>query len=283
MGVNIQRDAHIGMSHDILQGLDVHASIRHVRAEGVPEHMGRDVRQRLVRVQLLIFLHCPAHFILNVQGNLRAVVLIQHKKTAVPVDDHLCFHVLAAGEDILQALVNLVRHRNVAAAALGFGLLYIILAAALPGKLVIYPDFPPDKVKISLCQPAKLADTHPGSQQYHKLVVILAVGFILPDEIHPKCLMLLRHRNALLRIVGNHIDQFEVKGIPTDHIFIVRHLESRFDNAPNAGEGAVSLSVLVQLHDPFLRVRNLDVPDGTIVPAHQEVKYIYFSYHLESC
>ena len=129
---------------------------------------------------------------------------------------------------------------------------------------MIYPDFPPDKVKISLCQPAKLADTHPGSQQYHKLVVILAVGFILPDEIHPKCLMLLRHRNALLRIVGNHIDQFEVKGIPTDHIFIVRHLESRFDNAPNAGEGAVSLSVLVQLHDPFLRVRNLDVPDGTI-------------------
>ena len=62
----------------------------------------------------------------------------------------------------------------------------------------------------------------------------------------------------------NSIDQFEVKGIPADHILVVRHLESRFDNAPNAGKSTVSLSILVQFHDPFLRVRNLDVPDGTI-------------------
>ena len=96
-----------------LQGLDVHTSVRHVRAEGVPEHMRRDVRQRLVQVQLLILLHCPAHFILDVQGNLRTVVLVQQKKTAVPVDDRLRFHALAKGEDILQTPVNLVCHGNV--------------------------------------------------------------------------------------------------------------------------------------------------------------------------
>ena len=153
MGVNIQCDAHIGMSHDILQGLDVHASVRHVCTERVPEYMGRDVRQRLVRVQLLIFLHRPAHFILDVQGNLRTVVLVQQKKTAVPVDDRLRFHALAAGEDILQASVNLVCHGNVAAAALGFGFLHIILAAALPDELVIYPDFRPVKSRSAFVSP----------------------------------------------------------------------------------------------------------------------------------
>ena len=160
--------------------------------------MRRDVRQRLVRVQFLILLHCPAHFILDVQGNLRTVVLVQQKEPAVPVDDRFRLHALAAGENVLQAPVNLVRHGNVAAAALGFGFLHIILAAALPDKLVIYPDFSPGKVQISLCQPAELADTHSGSQQHYKLVVILAVGLVLPDEIHPKCLLFLCHGNALL-------------------------------------------------------------------------------------
>ena len=73
-----------------------------------------------------------------------------------------------------------------------------ILAAALSDELVIYSDFPPGKVQISLCQPAELADTHSGSQQHYKLVVILAVGLVLPDEIHPKCLLFLCHGNALL-------------------------------------------------------------------------------------
>ena len=63
--------------------------------------MGRDVRQRLVRVQFLILLHCPAHFILDVQGNLRTVVFVQQKETAVPVDDRFRFHALAAGKNIL--------------------------------------------------------------------------------------------------------------------------------------------------------------------------------------
>ena len=84
MSVNVQRDAHIGMPHDILQSLDVHTRVRHVRAAGMPEHMRRDVRQRLVRMQLLILL-CPAHFILDVQSGLRTVVLVQHDEAVVTV------------------------------------------------------------------------------------------------------------------------------------------------------------------------------------------------------
>lgn len=50
----------------------------------MPEHIRRDVRQRLVRMQLLILLF-PAHFILDVQSDLRTVVLVQHDEAVVTV------------------------------------------------------------------------------------------------------------------------------------------------------------------------------------------------------
>lgn len=50
----------------------------------MPEHIRRDVRQRLVWMQLLILL-CPAHCILDVQSDLRTVVLVQHDEAVVTV------------------------------------------------------------------------------------------------------------------------------------------------------------------------------------------------------
>ena len=45
MGVGIQRDADIRVTHDILQGLGIHAAFRHVGTEGMAAHMGRDLRK----------------------------------------------------------------------------------------------------------------------------------------------------------------------------------------------------------------------------------------------
>ena len=45
MGVGIQRDADIRVTHDILQGLGVHAAFRHVGTEGVAAHMRCDFRK----------------------------------------------------------------------------------------------------------------------------------------------------------------------------------------------------------------------------------------------
>lgn len=50
----------------------------------MPEHIRRDVRQRLVRMQLLILL-CLAHFILAVQSGLQTVVLVQRDEAVVTV------------------------------------------------------------------------------------------------------------------------------------------------------------------------------------------------------
>ena len=50
----------------------------------MPEHIRRDVRQRLIRMQLLMLL-CSAHFILDVQSDLRTVVLVQHDEAVATV------------------------------------------------------------------------------------------------------------------------------------------------------------------------------------------------------
>ena len=51
MGVHVQRHARVGVAYQVLQVLDVHAGVGVVCAECVPEHVGRDVGQGLVRVQ----------------------------------------------------------------------------------------------------------------------------------------------------------------------------------------------------------------------------------------
>ena len=66
MGVNIQRYADVRMTHDILQCLWIHSGFRHIRTEGVPAYMRGDVRQRAVRIKLLVLLHCPAHLVFDV-------------------------------------------------------------------------------------------------------------------------------------------------------------------------------------------------------------------------
>ncbi len=64
-----------------LQIFYVHSGVCHIGTERVAEHMGCDVRQRLIRVQLPVLLHSPAHFILNMQGYFWLIVLIQQKKS----------------------------------------------------------------------------------------------------------------------------------------------------------------------------------------------------------
>ena len=57
MSVDIPCNSSIRISHYILQVPDIHARIRHIGTECMAEHMGRDMGQWFVRVQLLVFLH----------------------------------------------------------------------------------------------------------------------------------------------------------------------------------------------------------------------------------
>ena len=45
MGIDVHGNARIGMSHQILKALDVHTGMGHLGTEGMPEHMGCDLRK----------------------------------------------------------------------------------------------------------------------------------------------------------------------------------------------------------------------------------------------
>ena len=52
VSVDIQRYLRIRVTHQVLQILDVHSGVRHIGAEGMPQHMGRDGGQRIVGMKL---------------------------------------------------------------------------------------------------------------------------------------------------------------------------------------------------------------------------------------
>ena len=45
VGIGVQRDADVHVTHDILQGFWVHTALGHVGAEGMAAYMGRDLRK----------------------------------------------------------------------------------------------------------------------------------------------------------------------------------------------------------------------------------------------
>ncbi len=125
MGVNIQHYAYIRVSHDILQVFNILTGTCHIRTESMAEYMGRDMRQRLIRVQLLVLFHRPTHFIFNMKGNFWLIVLIQQNEPSVTIHNHFRLKLLAVGKDIFQALVNFLRHGNKTASVLCLSFLHI--------------------------------------------------------------------------------------------------------------------------------------------------------------
>ena len=147
------------------------------------------MRQRSIRIKFLVILHCPTHFIFDMQRHFRLIIFVQQKKATVSVNNHFCFQLLTIDKDIFQASIDFFCHRNKAASALDLCFLNIILPATFSDKLMIHTDFPAIKIQITFCQATKLADTHPYSQQHDKFIIILCVGFILTDKAHPKFLL----------------------------------------------------------------------------------------------
>ena len=117
------------------------------------------------------------------------------------------------------------------------------------------------KIQILQGQTAEFADTHSCSQQHHKFIVVFGVALVLSDEVHPYLLLPLGQGDALLRIVDHHIRQLEIKRVAPHNFLVIGHLKSRFYNAPDAGQGAVALSFLLQFDHPTLSIRHLDIPD----------------------
>ena len=81
VGVDIQGDAGAGVSHEVLQTLDVDARPLQIRTEGMPQRMGRDGGQ-LVLVGVVIPVHHPLHHMLQMHGHLMVLLCFAF---AVPI------------------------------------------------------------------------------------------------------------------------------------------------------------------------------------------------------
>lgn len=77
MGVGVQRHADIAVTHDILQRLRAHSRLCHIGTEGMPAHMGRDLRQ-LYPVDLIILGYNMLHILFPMQCyHGHGIVLVQ--------------------------------------------------------------------------------------------------------------------------------------------------------------------------------------------------------------
>ena len=95
VGVDIQRHAGVGMSHQILQTFNIKPSLLNVGAEGMPQHMRRDPRDRLA-VCLFKSRLQTSHIVLQVHRNLRHPGFVQKEEAAVTVYQQFTFGAVLA-------------------------------------------------------------------------------------------------------------------------------------------------------------------------------------------
>ena len=88
VGIGVQRDADICVTHDILQGFGIHTAPCHVGAEGMAAHMGRDFG-KLNLVNAVVFLQNMLEVMFPMEGDHRHIVLVQEQETRIPIDHRL--------------------------------------------------------------------------------------------------------------------------------------------------------------------------------------------------
>ena len=119
MRVHIQRDADIGMPHQVLQTFDVNAGLLQIGAEGMAEHVGRHMGDTRTIELLEFLLHTP-HVILQVHSHFGLFILIQKDKAATSVDDHLNLRMWSCLDRVGKGLIHRLRHGDAPNAAVCF-------------------------------------------------------------------------------------------------------------------------------------------------------------------
>lgn len=120
MGVRVQRDTDVGVAHDVLQRLGVHAALRHVGAERVPAHMGRDLGHLPVVLPGKLspdILEAPR----PVRASQRHPVPAQIEEAASAVNDLCHLGHRPGGDQAAETVVHVGRHGDFPLAADGLG------------------------------------------------------------------------------------------------------------------------------------------------------------------
>lgn len=263
VGIGVHRDLCVGVTHQVLQGFDIHSGVGHVGAEGVAQDMGRDHREGF-RVGAAVFVHRPFQVVVKVQSHIWILILIQQEESRVTVYHQLLLGLGAASQDVFQASVYLVRHGEHTDAAFGLGLLYVVDSAPFLDKLPFHSDPAPVEVQIRDSQPAQLSDPQAGMEQQVELVIIPPVIGIRPQEVHESLLFLRGQGFSGHGRILDHSRQTEGEGIAADHILLPSHLKGGLADTPDAGDGGISPAIGLELLKPELGIGNLDGADPSV-------------------
>ena len=181
MGIGVQRDADIRVTHDVLQSFRAHAAARHVGTEGVPAYMGCDLR-KLYFINAVVLIQDMLEVMLPMEGNHGHLVLVQKQEARIAFDDRLLLRRLSVGDHPAKAFHNLLAHGHIPLTAFGLGVLDDVLHITLALKLAIYPDTLVLEVDVRNGQPAKFGNPQPGIEQDVDSVIVFVVAVILLAE-----------------------------------------------------------------------------------------------------
>ena len=109
--IDVQRNAGVGMPHEILQTFHVNPGLLHIGAEGMTKNMRRDMG-RLFPVELHILCFHAAKVVLQMHGSFRSAILVQKQKPAVPVHNPFNLRLLSIFEDVSEGLICGLTHGN---------------------------------------------------------------------------------------------------------------------------------------------------------------------------
>lgn len=109
--IDVQRNAGVGMPHEILQTFHIDPGLLHIGAEGMTKNMRRDMGW-LFPVELYILCFHAAKVVLQMHGCFRSAVLVQKQKPAVPVYDPFNLWLLSIFKDVSEGLIRSLTHGN---------------------------------------------------------------------------------------------------------------------------------------------------------------------------
>ena len=244
------------MSHDVLQVFGVHSSLGKPSAESVPHGMGRDVRQGLLRLVVLVVLpDKPLEHALVTGRRFGKAALVEEQKVGVTpdIDRGGLPSVLHSP---FQRLIDLLAHGDLPHAVLGLGRVHIVAELTVPQELVVHMDAAVFKIQIQR-QAAQLGDAEAGPQQDDDLIAILPVDRVAAGEGQEAVLLFLGQRGFFLRVILQDIGYGEVERVFADAVILDCRVEGRLQRPFPVADGLVGVAFLAHPDGPFLGVRQL--------------------------
>ena len=119
---------------------------------------------------------------------------------------------------MLECLPDFRSHAYLPDAGLRFRVSNVFTDRTIALQLVVDIDDAGLQVNVMFRKSAELGDTQSSAQEYHNLIIILAIYTVCLKKFKQTFFLFRGQRRLGLRIVHNNIGQPEIKGILTDAI-----------------------------------------------------------------